>query len=819
MVPEKEMEKAQQKAKTAQEELALLKRKTNEQKEKFEQSGQSKAKREADELREKLSAARQDEEIKLNQSQQAEEEALKKAVEDVKKRYYVNTGKLSAMKKTVAGEKDEMKDLKTKVKDEKKREKETEKAFKVEETQMVNQVKKDDAKKLKAEKIKEKGLEQKLQWDKRTVLKASKEEKAESKAMSAALSVNQKLEDHEKLERNALKQIKHEASTTKAQDEKIKKNMALGNAIEQEKEKVSAERIQNIRKRADEKIEEQHEEEEAAINSTKEKAAAQLEKMAQQIDDLKQKLKTQKSVENADISAAKSKMALQNEKDETALKNSLKQAEDQEEHAMRKQVQEDEKLKSVQAKLEDEREQEKNVLDKEKAEAQNFKEKLQLEDASLQKRLGARQQAAMLQEDVDSQEKQIKSLVKEDKALEGSVEKLSDEKQTLTKHLEEEEDKEGQAEYKVDLEKQKERADLLDYKKLKLKYHMLKEEAKNRAADANDDSLLVETEKKYQNEVQVSQTAAKEVDMLKAREKLMNTRELRLEERADKYKQEKEDEVENTKRVADSVRARWSTKLITAEAKHAKELMKLKHKMEQEELQNSQKMQKMKDQLDKETQAEEKAKTQAQTLKIAEKHALSLVGEEQVKNNVATAYNSKMNKVRKRYNAEFEKEYRREITKLKKKLQEFQNHHAYAKLKYKILMLKSKLRRATQRAAGSNGIRNQGQSSQGVSGVDAPPQGQYDMNTLLSSALNKVAKDAAGHTPAEQRKRVSQVVNSVVASGMAAEHQRAQQIVDMALGDHLPTVGEAAGSPVVKLSSSNQMKTMQPNALLLPNRE
>lgn len=778
----------------------------------------------------KLSKSRQDEEEKLREAKAAEETELSQETEAIKKKYYLDMNQITTWKRKVAESKDELKDLRDKVKDSEKKEQHMKKGLEEIKKEELDEAKQEAEKKLKSEKLKENGLAQKLDWDKRTVLKAKEEKKAEGKVMAAALDQKKALEQTEEKERTALKEAKHDAKTQQELDQSNLQKKELENVIEHEKVKVTAEEKEAIEKQAQEEVKEKEEESKAAITAAKEKFVADEEKLKSKIENLKKELHTAKQIEDSDVRKAKDKVMLQDQDKLSSMEHELQKAEDEEEHTMRAKLEDDEKIKNLRASLEDEKQQEENILSKEKAEAANFKQVLQSEEKRLQKRIGARQEAAMLKQEAGSKDSEIKELVKRSKVLEDTVKKNADEKSNLEKKFEKEQDKSGQAQYKVALAKEKEKALGLEYKKLKVKYEMMKQHAAHTDHDSDaEESLAAEAEKKYQTELQVSQAAVKEVDLLKARQKLMETRSLRLEERADKYRQEKSDEIENTKRVADAVRTRWSTKLITEEAKHAKALMQLKHKLEKSELETEKKLEKSHEELDKAKAETAKAKNKVRGLQLSEQYAVDVVGKQQVQAKVAQAYVDKMTSIRQRYNKEFEKAYADEIRDLKKKITGFQNGHTYAKLKYKILMMEEKLRAksagATVPTTPAAALTSASATPAGASPVaGAPPvpnsngsikhprskqvQRPADMNTLLSLSLDKLDKDAAHETQAEHRNRVSKVVNAIVAHGIAQERAQAEDIMRDALAKGSSSQPTIAVGP----KDHEEVRAVEPNA-------
>merc|ERR1711988_347390 len=313
---------------------------------------------------------------------------------------------------------------------------------------------------------------------------------------------------------------------------------------------------------------------------------------------------------------------------EKKMETQLQAAEGNEQQAVKAKLDDDQKVKQMEAKIQDEQLHEKEVLSKEKADSAKTKRILATEDKRLKKRLGSRQVAAALQKDLDAKVNELKKVIKQNKMTEKELEVAVDKNSKLQSKSNRFKHKLGHAKYRASMSKQKYLQILGEYKKLKLKHELLKQQngASAKVELGSERAKAEMLENKYKMQVKVSQAADKEVELLKARSQLLYTRASRESMKASEYKQEREDEIANAKQVADSVRAKWSAKVIDEQVKHTKQLMKLKHKMEQYQLKMEQKLLASEKALDHEKRIASKEENKARNRKMKEKYVAELVG-------------------------------------------------------------------------------------------------------------------------------------------------------------------------------------------------
>jgi len=745
------------------------------------------------------SKIRQDSEKKVEQGEEKEVEQVAAGTEDVKKKYYVNMIEVNTWKKKITENEGKMKDLKSKIKDLQKRGTQTKSALALKEKQDLNALQAKDTKKLAKEKVKEKGLVQKLEWDKRKVNKAKTAQKKEATVMAAALGRNDKLKEDEKSEASKLKVETQSAHLKELRDTGKLNQVKISEAVEREEAKESTERIENIRSRAAEKVKERKEEGDAGVQSAKDDAAQQVNDLKSKVAKLEDKVQSVKNIEASDVQKDVTKQMMGEQADELKMENTLKAVEDEEQQTLKAKVKDDEKVTTLKAKLEDEHQHEAALIAKEKEDTAGMEQVLAKDEKSLKKRVGSRQVAAVLQQNLDAKSQELKKTEKELQAQQKQLQTLTDSNSALEKTSTQYKHKFDHAQYRVAVKKEK--LDQLDfeYQKLKVKHALLKQQkgGGGAAKDLGEAGAARDMyENKYKVQIKVGAAADKEVELLKARAHLLYTQSSRAEAKAQRIETEKEEEIKHGQRVADAVRAKWSTKLVNEEVKHSKTLMKMKHKLEGVELKSEKKLVKADKKLDREKIIANKAENEARNERIAGKFTTEMVGRQQVKAGEMRAYVKNMEKLRHRYNKQYQTEYETEIKKLQRKVEGFKNKRLYVKMQYKILKLQQRLKEAhhstgTQQDedydnydtdSSSSKLRgNRGNRGNGGNGGNGIHQQSVDLGTMLAAAIKRVDKKAAHMTVEEQRKRLSAAVNAIVAYHTVHQQTKANRLVDAAL--------------------------------------
>lgn len=740
------------------------------------------------------SKTRQDAEQKVEQSEEREAEEVASKKEDVKKKYYVDMAQVDTWKKKITDNEGRMQELRDQIKDLQKGGKDSEKAMEAKEQQDLAAVKSEDRKKLEKEKEKEKGFEQKLEWDKRTVNKAKIQEKKEATVMAVALGRNDKLRESEQAEQSKFKEEQRRAHLKSMQDTSKLNRVEVSEAVAREKAKESTERIENIRIRAAEKMKEDKEEGAAGVKSVQDNADKKIEDLKSKVRQLEDKVQSVKSIEASNVQKDVTKKMMSEQAHEQKMENTLRGIEDQAQLTLKAKIRDDEKVESLKASLEDERQHEASILAKEKEDTAGFKTVLANEEKSLKKRVGSRQTAALLQRSLVAKTKELKTTEKDLKAQQEQLQSLSEGNSNLEKKSDEYRQKLGHAQYRVAMEKEKYDQLSMDFKKLTLKHQLLKQQKGKVKISESGNKVRAELyENKYKVQIKVSQASDKEVELMKARARLLYTKNARSEAKAQQFKTEKDEEIAHGQRVADAVRAKWSTKLVNEEVKHSKSVLKMKHELEKVELESEKNKVKADKRVDKAKQIAANEGNKAKNMKIAEKFTTELVGRQEVKAGVMQEYVKNMDKIRERYNNQYQEEYEAEIKNLKDQIASFKNSKKFVKQQYEILLLKNQLKNAKKGTAtkgnpqASNGFatssseNSRAENSRTVDveqrsiGID---EQRVDLSTMLAAAIKRVEKKAAHMTVAEQRRRLNAVINSIVADHTIRQQAKANGIVD-----------------------------------------
>lgn len=546
------------------------------------------------------------------------------------------------------------------------------------------------------------------------------------------------------------------------------------------------------------------------------------EALKERVDRANEKLETEKKIEALDVERAKHKAAIPGEASEAKLEGLVRKAQDQEELVLRQKVKDDEAIKALGAKLQEENEHEKSIFSREKAQASKFKGMLQKMTQSLDNRMGARERVKELQQTLESETNQVNQLKAQSQKAGDEVKSLRKENKKLTSQTEKYKEKIGHAQYRTALSKQEVQVLTKQLEKLRHQHRQLKEDLKSTATSDVAESKAKLSKRKFQAELQATQEAAQQVQTMKARSELLEAKLSRLQLRADKFKHEVHNEIENGKRDASALRARWSTKVIKEESQHAETLMKMKHQMELEDLSAAREKQQTKNKIKDSKKSEERAKAQAQNSKLKADYAMNVVGQEKVQGDVTHNYMKNMREIRIKYYKNFKKEFKAEVKRMKQEISDFKTHKKHAEAIEEMLDLKEQIRQARM-----NAKRRSKKLKSHITVDHSNPHnpqdtgrryGALDIGTLLTSSLHKVQQGAAHITKGEYRDRVSRVVSAVADTVMKRENLAAEA-VDAKYGSDIGASGTVPHPDMgeVKVHTRGRVDNVEGNAFLVPD--
>jgi len=672
-------------------------------------------------------------------------------------------------KKKVRNSKDKIKDLTAEVKDNDRKFKEMESGLKAKFMADERDALKKVGKKLKKQSKVTKGEKQKEKWDQRTVLKAKKMAKQEGKLMAkamkgaekaatAASSTKSKLTKLKRLEKAEVKQGKRKINKLKLKDdlEKLKQNNAEA--------KISAVKVRALRANKSVAKTEKRE-----VKKVLSKEETKVRRLKRELTKMQERYATRERVSKAEMQRRVERIRLAKDKEVDTAKKEAGQKQEKEDKAEQAAA----SIKKKEVRLRDELVEQKRELKKtvkrEQKEQVFFKKQVKKDAGRIKKRAGSRTVAV-------AEEKRIRklqaSLAIKSAALKRAtarLNKLSTGKDAVQQAADNYKRKLKHAKYRVYTEKKKQRELKLALKKMQVKYEMSSKHAKNEemlGESGSGKDALKNMEMRYKSQVKETQAFSEKLEMLTAKSTKSYSRSQKWEAKAKQYKQAMDAALLHARRIGERVRKGWATKLIKEQDDHIKEIQKLKNRMVIRQAKYDAEVIKLNDKANAAETAMDSAKNSAGNQGMMTQYIAGLVGEQRVKGRVLRKYMTKMGKIRKKYNTKLGEEWKEEIKRQKKELDAYKNGRKMTKLKYKIMLLKQKLK---------------AKKKQRHMNLEVKRAQNLDIQTILHAALSRAQQGSKKRTAEENRQRVVSAVNAVVKTVMSADRVKGNELAKQAI--------------------------------------